>query len=98
MRGFMRRPLFVVLAGLTLGAVPAAAQSVETVTVTGDVAHLIAVDPDDTAFGLPKPLLETPRALTLVSAATLELYGIDGVAGLTAITPSSYTEIGRAHV
>ena len=63
----------------------------ETVTVTGDAAHLIETAPDDTAFGLDKPLLETPRAVTAVSDTTLDRYGITGVDTLTAITPSAYT-------
>ena len=68
-----------------------AQQSVETVTVTGDRAHLIETKPDDTAFGLDKPLLETPRAITVVSDTTMDRYGVTGVDTLTAITPSAYT-------
>ena len=68
-----------------------AQQSVETVIVTGDRAHLIETRPDDTAFGLDKPLLETPRAVTVVSDTTIDRYGVTGVDTLTAITPSAYT-------
>src|SRR5580698_7220372 len=68
-----------------------AQQAVETVTVTGDRAHLIETEPDDTALGLDKPLLETPRAVTVVSDTTMDRYGITGVDTLTAITPSAYT-------
>ena len=76
---------------LVLCAAPALAETPETVTVTGDLVHLIPTAPDDTAFGLAKPLLETPRAITLVSDVTLDRYGVDGVDDLTAITPSAYT-------
>ncbi|HEX4117873.1 MAG TPA: TonB-dependent receptor [Rhizomicrobium sp.] len=65
--------------------------TIETVTVTGDRAHLIETQPDDTALGLELPLLETPRAVTAVSDTTLDRYGITGVDTLTAITPSAYT-------
>ncbi len=82
--------LFFLLPGLAL-ATPAMAQGIETITVTGDRVHLIETQPDDAAFGLAKPLLETPRSITVVSATTLDRYGIDGVDSLTAITPSSYT-------
>jgi iron complex outermembrane receptor protein len=75
-------------AGLSLSA--ATAQT-ETVTVTGDRIHLIATQPDDTAFGLDKPLIETPRAVTLVSDTTLDRYGVSGVDDLTAVTPNAYT-------
>jgi iron complex outermembrane recepter protein len=63
----------------------------ETVVVTGDRAHLIETTPSDTAFGLGKTLIETPRAITIISDVTLQRYGIDGIDALTAITPNSYT-------
>ena len=69
----------------------ASADDIETVTVTGDRVHLIDTAPDDTAFGIAKPLVDTPRAITVVSDTTLDRYGVDGVDGLTAVTPSAYT-------
>ena len=63
----------------------------ESVTVTGDQAHLIELQPSETAFGIAKPLLETPRAITVVSDTTLDRYGVTGVDTLSAITPSAYT-------
>jgi iron complex outermembrane recepter protein len=83
--------LRLLLAGLLFASPALAQETVETVTVTGDRAHLIETAPDDTALGLDLPLLETPRAVTAVSDATLDRYGISGVDTLTAITPSSYT-------
>src|ERR1700742_2986257 len=74
-----------------LWASPAGAQEVEQVTVTGDPVHLLTVGDNDTALGLDKPLIETPRAVTLVSDATIARYGVSGVNDLTAITPSAYT-------
>jgi iron complex outermembrane receptor protein len=68
-----------------------AEDGVETVIVTGDQVHLIEIRPDDTAFGIAKPLVETPRAITAVSDTTLERYGVTGVDTLSAITPSAYT-------
>ena len=73
------------------GAVPALAQDVEQVTVTGDVVRLLDTRANDAALGLNKPLIETPRAVTLVSDTTIARYGVDGVDSLTAITPSAYT-------
>ncbi|HWY65277.1 MAG TPA: TonB-dependent receptor [Rhizomicrobium sp.] len=69
----------------------ALAQGVESITVEGDPVHLLQTQANSAAFGLDKPLLETPRAVTLVSDATIARYGIDGVNDLTAITPSAYT-------
>lgn len=87
------RNIFLPAAGVLamMGGICAAGAQTETVIVTGDRVHLIATAPDNTAFGLDKPLLETPRAVTLVSDTTLERYGVSGVDDLTAITPNAYT-------
>ncbi len=69
----------------------AQAQNVESITVTGDPVHLLQTRTSDTAFGLDEPLIDTPRAVTLISDATIARYGIVGVNDLTAITPSAYT-------
>ena len=92
----MRRDHFFSLAaagwiGLCASAVPARAQAVESITVEGDPVHLLETRGNAAAFGLDKPLLETPRAVTLVSDATIARYGVSGVNDLTAITPSAYT-------
>src|SRR5690348_2712799 len=73
------------------GAGAANAQGVEAITVEGDPVHLLETRANAAAFGLDKPLIETPRAVTLVSDATIARYGVTGVNGLTAITPSAYT-------
>ena len=69
----------------------AAAQDVESVTVSADPVKLLSPGGNSAAFGLDKPLIETPRAITLVSDTTIARYGITGVDDLTAITPSAYT-------
>ena len=69
----------------------ALAQDIESITVVADPVHLLAQGANSAALGLDKPLIDTPRAITLVSDTTLARYGIDGVDGLTAITPSAYT-------
>ncbi|MCX7281933.1 MAG: TonB-dependent receptor, partial [Alphaproteobacteria bacterium] len=74
-----------------VAAAPARAQGVESVTVTGDPVHLLQAGGNAAAFGLDKPLIETPRSLTLVSDTTVVRYGITGINDLTAITPSAYT-------
>jgi iron complex outermembrane receptor protein len=77
------------LAGL--GAARAQSLDVESVTVTGDAAGLIELKPNSTTFGLPLSLIDTPRAITVISDLTIERYGINGVNALTAITPSAYS-------
>lgn len=79
------------LLAIAVWTAPAFAQGVESITVTGDPVHLLQTGANSAAFGLDKPLLETPRAITLVSDATIARYGIGGVNDLTAITPSAYT-------
>jgi iron complex outermembrane receptor protein len=81
----------LIILALACWAAPAYAQDVESITVTGDPVHLLASDANGAAFGLNKPLIETPRAITLVSHTTIARYGIEGVDDLTAITPSAYT-------
>ena len=57
-----RRTTPVFAAAALFCALPANAQSnatIETVIVTGDSAHLIELQPDDTATGLALPLLDT---------------------------------------
>src|SRR4051812_11791632 len=89
MYAFMHRVWGLLL--LAIWTAPAFAQGVESITVTGDPVHLLQTGANTAAFGLDRPLLETPRAVTLVSDATIARYGIGGVNDLTAITPSAYT-------
>src|SRR5258707_3004596 len=84
--------LILTAAGWAVAAAGAAwGQGVESITVTGDPVHLLHTSENNAAFGLDKPLIETPRAVTLVSDSTMARYGITGVNDLTAITPSAYT-------
>jgi iron complex outermembrane receptor protein len=83
--------LWATLAGARVAQAQGQNEGVESITVTGDVVHLLDTGGNDAAFGLDKPLLETPRAVTLVSDTTIDRYGITGVNDLTAITPSAYT-------
>ena len=87
MRVYVRHAIVMLL----VSSAPVAAQQMESITVTGDRAHLIETAPGTAAFGLAKPLTETPRAVTTVSAATMDRYGVEGVDDLTRVTPSAYT-------
>ncbi len=57
-----------------------------------DNAGLLERRPSDTLFGLSKPLLETPRAASFASAATLERYGIRDINALTEVSPGAFTD------
>ena len=91
----MRKSILIAIGVAAAWMSPAQAQTAdagtETVIVTGDAAHLIETTPSATAFGLPMTLIDTPRAVTVISDTTISRYGIDGVNDLTAITPSAYT-------
>ena len=89
----MRAPVTLLLALLAVScwAPLASARDVESVTVTEDVVRLLQAGANSAAFGLNKPLLQTPRAVTLISDTTIARYGIEGLDDLTAITPSAYT-------
>jgi iron complex outermembrane receptor protein len=79
-------------------AIPAAAAAqtaptVEGVTVTArDPAGLLERQPSDAVFGLPKPLLDTPRSASFVSAATLDRYGVRTLDDLVAVSPGAFTD------
>ena len=70
---------------------PAPAAASNDVIVTADRAGLLEKRPSSTVFGLSKPLIETPRAVSAVSAVTIERYGIQTVNDLVAVSPSTYT-------
>jgi iron complex outermembrane receptor protein len=63
----------------------------EVIVKARDKAGLLEVKPSDTVMGLDKPLIETARSATFVSATTLERYGIQTIDGLAAVSPGTFT-------
>ncbi len=61
------------------------------VIVARDKAGLLEKQPSQTAFGLAKPLIETPRSASLVSDLTLERYGVLTLDGATKVSPGTHT-------
>src|ERR1700761_7991030 len=89
----------ILLAGAMLAlSVPMAAAAqqaatVDAVTVTArDSAGLLERQPNDAVFGLSKPLLDTPRSASFVSAATLDRYGVRELDDLVAVSPGAFTD------
>ena len=80
-----------VLAGLAGGAWAATDAPTPEIVVTADKAGLLERKPTTTVFGLKKPLIETPRAASLISDVTIERYGIQTINDFVAVSPSSYT-------
>ncbi len=62
----------------------------EIVVKARDKAGLLEKQPNNTVFGIDKPLLETPRSASFVSDVTLQRYGIETIDGLTAVSPGTY--------
>ena len=95
---FLASVIFVALAAAT-ETNAATAASTDTpagtttpeIVVTADRAGLLERRPNDTVFGLSKPLIETPRAASFVSATTLDRYGILTLDKLGAVSPGTYT-------
>ena len=75
-------------------ATPTAASppAVAEVVVTADPAGLLERRASGAVFGLPLPLLETPRSATFVSAQTLDRYGARTVDDLIAVVPGAFTD------
>ncbi|MBV9509525.1 MAG: TonB-dependent receptor [Caulobacteraceae bacterium] len=94
-----RRHLLLLIGALSLAAGTARAAdpptgdraAVSEVVVTADRAGLIERRPSRTVFGLNKPLIETPRAASVVSATTIQRYGIQTINDLVSVSPNSYT-------
>ena len=70
---------------------PASDKVDEIVVKARDKAGLLEKQPNNTVFGIDKPLLETPRSASFVSDVTLQRYGIETIDGLTAVSPGAYT-------
>ncbi len=87
--------VLLALAGAAHAAEPdpvAAPDAVDEIVVKArDKAGLIEKQPNNTVFGLDKPLIETPRSASFVSDLTLQRYGIETIDGLTAVSPGTYT-------
>ncbi len=65
--------------------------SVAEIVVTSDKAGLLERRPNNTVFGLDKPLIETPRSASLISDVTIARYGIQTINNLVAIAPGTFT-------
>ncbi|MEO7597585.1 MAG: TonB-dependent receptor [Opitutus sp.] len=96
------RGAFIITACATLSSLiaqqtPGATESIVTLDrfvvedKTDDPAGVLPKAPISSIFGGSKSILETPRAVSVVSTEMLQQYGVDNIEGLAAIVPSSYT-------
>ena len=85
------------LAGVAHAADPASATAPSTtsevseVVITADKVGLLEKRPSTTVFGLSKPLIETPRAATMISDTNIQRYGITTIDQLTTVAPGAFT-------
>ena len=67
------------------------ASTTNELVVTSDRVGLLERRPNNTVFGLDKPLIDTPRSASLISDLTIQRYGIQTIDNLVAIAPGTFT-------
>ena len=72
-------------------ATTSATTSVSEVVVTADKVGLLERRPSTTVFGLSKPLIETPRAASVITDTNIQRYGIQTIDQLTTVAPGTFT-------
>jgi outer membrane receptor protein involved in Fe transport len=63
----------------------------DEIVVTADPNRILPNAPSESSFGFNKPLLETPRAVSIISQETIELFGLTAVEDLVKVVPGVYT-------
>jgi iron complex outermembrane receptor protein len=70
----------------------AADKDIAEVAVTADRLHVLPTEAVESVFGFGKTALETPRAVTSISAEMLDKVIITEIDDLVALTPGSFTQ------
>jgi iron complex outermembrane recepter protein len=65
--------------------------TVSEIVVTADKVGLLERRPSTTVFGLSKPLIETPRAASVITDTNIQRYGIQTIDQLTTVAPGTFT-------
>ena len=103
-RGFLARArlqLFSVLLGSTTiassalaaeGDAPAATNDdeIEEMIVT-DPRNILPTAPSASSFGFAKPLIETPRSVSMISEESIDLFGLTAIEDLVRVVPGVFT-------
>jgi iron complex outermembrane receptor protein len=63
----------------------------DIIVVTADPNRILPNAPSASSFGFNKPLLETPRAVSIVSEETIDLFGLSAVEDLVKVVPGVFT-------
>jgi outer membrane receptor protein involved in Fe transport len=67
------------------------AAGLNDIVVFADPRRILPSDPSAATFGLGKPLLETPRSLSVISEETIDLFSLSAVEDLLRVVPAVYT-------
>src|SRR6185503_3859730 len=59
----------------------------DVILVTADPNRILPNAPSASSFGFNKPLLETPRAVSIISEETIDLFGLSAVEDLVRVVP-----------
>src|ERR1700722_10812425 len=70
---------------------PAAEATTGELVITADRVGLLERRASNTVFGLSKPLIETPRAASIITATNIQRYGIQTIDQLTTVAPGTFT-------
>jgi iron complex outermembrane receptor protein len=63
----------------------------DDIWVLGDPRRVLPNEASTSAFGFSRPLLETPRAVSFISAETIQLFGLSAVEDLVRVVPGTFT-------
>jgi outer membrane receptor protein involved in Fe transport len=63
----------------------------DVIFVTADPNRILPNAPSASSFGFNKSLLETPRAVSIVSEETIDLFGLSAVEDLVKVVPGVFT-------
>ncbi|HEX5046597.1 MAG TPA: TonB-dependent receptor plug domain-containing protein, partial [Gammaproteobacteria bacterium] len=70
----------------------AAADTVtDEIIVLADPHRVLPNSPSESSLGFNKPLLETPRSVSMISEETIDLFGLSAVEDLVKLVPGVYT-------
>ena len=96
-RSKLSAALLIAIASLTKPAeaqpdLPAADGGItDVILVTADPNRILPNAPSESSFGFNKSLLETPRAVSIVSEETIDLFGLSAVEDLVKVVPGVFT-------
>ncbi len=75
----------------TTGKTDGAPITLSLIEVREDPNRVLPNQPSESAFGFSKPLLETPRSVSFISAEAIDVFGLSAVEDLVSLAPGVFT-------